>query len=99
VRSQLEGAAVFGASLTLQESITMANGAVTQSNFHNHRIIRMPEAPTEVDTTIVPSEALPGGVGEVGVPPFAAALCNAVYAAIGKRVRKLPLRDHDLSWT
>ncbi len=98
VRAQLEGAAVFGASLTLQESITMANGAVRQSNFHNHRIIRMPDAPTEVDTHIVPSEALPGGVGETGVPPFAAALCNAVFAATGKRVRKLPLWDHDLSW-
>jgi isoquinoline 1-oxidoreductase beta subunit len=99
VRAQLEGAAVFGASLTLHESITMANGAVRQSNFHNHRIIRMPDAPTEVDTHIVPSEALPGGVGETGVPPFAAALCNAVFAATGKRVRKLPLRDHDLSWS
>lgn len=45
------------------------------------------------------SEALPGGVGEVGVPPFAAALCNAVFSATGKRVRKLPLMDHDLSWS
>jgi isoquinoline 1-oxidoreductase beta subunit len=99
VRSQLEGAAVFGASLTLAESITMVDGAVRQSNFHNHRIVRMPDAPIEVDTHIVPSEALPGGVGEVGVPAFAAALCNAVFSATGKRVRKLPLRGHDLSWS
>ena len=56
-------------------------------------------APQEVDVHIVPSEARPRGVGEVGVPPFAAALCNAICAATGKRVRKLPLSGHDLSWS
>ena len=99
VRSQLEGAAVFGASLTLSGAVTMKNGAVQQSNFHDHPIARIHEAPREVDVHIVPSEALPGGVGEVGVPPFAAALCNAIFAATGKRVRKLPLSGHNLSWS
>ncbi|MHC5063956.1 MAG: xanthine dehydrogenase family protein molybdopterin-binding subunit [Planctomycetota bacterium] len=99
VRSQLEGAAVFGASLTLSGAVTMRNGAVQQSNFHDHPIARINEAPREVDAHIVPSEALPGGVGEVGVPPFSAALCNAIFAATGKRVRKLPLSGQDLRWS
>lgn len=99
VRSQLEGAAVFGASLTLHGGVTMAGGAVQQNNFHDAPVARMTEAPIHVDTHIVPSESLPGGVGEVGVPPFAAALCNAIYAATGKRIRKLPLKGQDLSWS
>ncbi len=98
VRSQMEGAAAFGASLTLGGAVTMQNGAVQQSNFHDYPIARMDEAPREVDVHIVPSEDLPGGVGEVGVPPFAPAMCNAIYAATGKRVRKLPLSGQDLRW-
>jgi isoquinoline 1-oxidoreductase beta subunit len=91
VRNQFEGAAVFGTSLALFGEITATNGAIDQSNFHNYQITRMNRAPRHVDVHIVKSEAPPAGVGEPGVPPFAPALYNAVFAATGKRVRELPL--------
>jgi isoquinoline 1-oxidoreductase beta subunit len=91
VRYQFEGAAVFGTSLALFGEITATNGAVDQSNFNNYQVTRMNRAPRHVDVHIVASDAPPAGVGEPGVPPFAPALYNAVFAATGKRVRELPL--------
>ncbi len=91
VRNQFEGAAVFGTSLALFGEITATNGVIDQSNFNNYPITRMNRAPRHVDVEIVKSEAPPAGVGEPGVPPFAPALYNAVFAATGKRVRELPL--------
>jgi isoquinoline 1-oxidoreductase subunit beta len=99
VRSQIEGGAIFGASLALFGEISATKGQVTQSNFHDYRVARMNEAPREINVHIVPSEAPPSGVGEPGVPPFAPALCNAIQAATGKRIRSLPLSKHDLSWS
>jgi isoquinoline 1-oxidoreductase subunit beta len=91
VRNQFEGAAVFGTSLALFGEITATNGIIDQSNFNNYQLARMNRAPRHVDVQIVKSEAPPAGVGEPGVPPFAPALYNAVFAATGKRVRELPL--------
>ncbi len=91
VRNQFEGAAVFGTSLALFGEITATNGAIDQSNFNNYQLARMNRAPRHVDVQIVKSEAPPAGVGEPGVPPFAPALYNAVFAATSKRVRELPL--------
>ena len=91
IRNQFEGAAVFGTSLALFGEITATNGAINQSNFDNYQITRMNRAPRHVAVEIVKSDAPPAGVGEPGVPPFAPALCNAVFAATGKRVRELPL--------
>jgi isoquinoline 1-oxidoreductase beta subunit len=91
VRNQFEGAAVFGTSLALFGEITAKNGAINQTNFHNYPLTRMNRAPRHIDVKIVQSEAPPAGVGEPGVPPFAPALYNAVFAATGKRVRELPL--------
>jgi isoquinoline 1-oxidoreductase beta subunit len=91
IRNQFEGAAVFGTSLALFGEITATNGVIDQSNFHNFQLARMNRAPRHVDVQIVKSEAPPAGVGEPGVPPFAPALYNAVFAATGKRVRELPL--------
>ncbi len=91
VRSQFEGAAVFGTSLARTGEITATNGVIDQSNFHDYPLARMNDAPRHVDVHIVESTAAPAGVGEPGVPPFAPALCNAIYAATGKRVRELPL--------
>jgi len=91
IRNQFEGAAVFGASLALFGEITATNGIIDQSNFHNYQIARMNRAPRHIDVHIVESKAPPAGVGEPGVPPFAPALYNAVFAATGKRVRELPL--------
>jgi len=91
VRSQFQGAAVFGTSIARTGAITATNGVIDQSNFHNYPVARMNDAPRQVDVHIVDSMAAPAGVGEPGVPPFVPALCNAVYAATGKRVRELPL--------
>ncbi len=91
VRSQFEGAAVFGTSIARTGEITATNGVIDQSNFHNYPVARMNDAPVHVDVQIVESSAPPAGVGEPGVPPFVPALCNAIYAATGKRVRELPL--------
>ena len=91
VRNQFEGAAVFGTSLALFSEITATNGVIDQSNFDSYQVTRMGRAPRKIDVHIVASDAPPAGVGEPGVPPFAPALCNAVFAATGKRVRELPL--------
>jgi isoquinoline 1-oxidoreductase subunit beta len=91
VRQQFEGAAVFGTSLTRSGEITATNGAIDQSNFSDYPVARMNDAPYHVDVHIVESTAPPAGVGEPGVPPIAPAICNAIFAATGKRVRELPL--------
>ncbi len=91
VRSQFQGAAVFGTSLARTGEITATNGVIDQSNFSDYPVARMNDAPVQVDVHIVESQAPPAGVGEPGVPPFVPALCNAIYAATGKRVRELPL--------
>jgi isoquinoline 1-oxidoreductase beta subunit len=90
-RNQFEGAAVFGTSLARFGEITATNGVIDQSNFDTYPVSRMNEAPYQTNVYIVESSAPPAGVGEPGVPPFAPALCNAIFAATGKRVRELPL--------
>jgi len=91
VRSQFEGAAVFGATLALMGEITATGGKIDQGNFNNYPVLRMNEAPLETHVYIVESDAPPAGVGEPGVPPFAPALCNAIFKVTGKRIRELPI--------
>lgn len=91
VRSQLEGAVIFGLSLGLYGAITMKAGATEQSNFHDFRLMRIAEAPRTIHVDVIASEGPPGGVGEPGVPPVAPALANAVFALTGTRVRDLPI--------
>lgn len=76
--------------------ITAANGAITQSNFNDYPVARINEAPIETRVHLIQSDAPPAGVGEPGVPPTVPAICNAVFAATGKRVRDLPLRKHKI---
>ena len=97
VRSQFQGAAVFGTSLARTGEITATNGVIDQSNFHDYPVARMNDAPVHVDVQIVESTAPPAGVGEPGVPPFVPAMCNAIYAATGKRIRELPLTKNGLT--
>jgi len=97
VRAQFEGAAIFGTSIALMGEITAKNGVVDQTNFHNYPVSRITDAPMEINVHIVPSKELPAGVGEPGVPPVAPAICNALFAATGKRVRELPLKGHRLA--
>jgi isoquinoline 1-oxidoreductase beta subunit len=95
IRKQIEGACVMGMALATRSAITYRDGRVQQSNFHDYQVTRMPDAPREVRVHILPQgpEVPPGGVGEPGVPPFAPALCNAIFAATGKRIRTLPIGD------
>jgi isoquinoline 1-oxidoreductase subunit beta len=97
VIAQMEGSAVFGTSLALSGEITAEHGRVLQNNFDGFPIARMHEAPRNIQVEIVPSTEPPSGVGETGVPPFAPALANAVFAATDKRIRTLPFSHHDLS--
>jgi len=92
VRSQFEGAAVFGTSVALMGEITAAGGRIQQSNFDRYPVARMNEAPLETHVHIITSDAAPAGVGEPGVPPIAPAICNAIFAATGKRIRELPVK-------
>ena len=93
VRSQMEGAGIYGMSLALHGEITAKDGAIRQRNFDSYPVIRMSEAPRAINVRVMPSTARPGGVGEPGVPPVAPAICNAIFAATGKRVRELPIRN------
>ena len=97
VHSQLEGAGIFGMSLALHGELTTKDGGVVEGNFDSYPMIRMSEAPAKIHTHIVASDAPPGGVGEPGVPPIAPAIVNAYFAASGKRVRELPLRNAGLT--
>jgi isoquinoline 1-oxidoreductase beta subunit len=91
VTAQLEGAVAFALSAALFEAITLERGRIRQASFEDYRLLVMREMPA-VDVHILPSREPPGGVGEPGVPPLAAAVANALCAASGKRVRKLPLQ-------
>jgi isoquinoline 1-oxidoreductase beta subunit len=94
IRSQLEGAVVMGVSLATLGEITFKNGRAEQSNFHTYPLTRIAHSPREIRVHLVPASdwATPlGGVGEPGLPPIAPALCNAIFAATGKRIRQLPI--------
>jgi isoquinoline 1-oxidoreductase subunit beta len=95
IELQTESAVVFALSAALYGEITIQEGRVEQSNFHDYRMLRIPDVP-RVETVILASGGFWGGVGETPVPPLAPALCNAIFAATGKRIRTLPIRNHDL---
>ena len=99
VHAQVEGAAIMGTSQARYGEITFKNGRAVQANYDDYKVARMSDSPKEILVDIVNSTAAPAGVGETGVGSFAPALCNAVYAATGKRIRDLPLKNHDLSWS
>ena len=91
VRSQTEGAIIFGLSAAMKNEITIKNGAVEQTNFDGFEPLRINEAPP-IEVYIVPSHQAPSGMGEPGLPPIAPALANAIFAASGQRLRRLPLQ-------
>jgi isoquinoline 1-oxidoreductase beta subunit len=91
VRAQMEGATIMGIGNTLYGEITFKEGHPVQSNYTDYQVARIDAAPREMGVYILPSTHLPGGVGEPGVPPVAPALCNAIFAATGRRIRSLPV--------
>jgi isoquinoline 1-oxidoreductase beta subunit len=93
---QIEGGIIYGLSATLKGEITIARGRVEQSNFNTHDMLRMDEAPS-VDVHLVPSTERPTGAGEASNPAIVPAVVNAIFAATGKRIRKLPVRAADLA--
>ena len=95
VELQTESAIVFGLTAALYGEITITDGQVKQANFHDYPMLRLAEMP-RVETVIVPGNGW-GGVGETAVPPVAPALCNAIFAATGKRIRSLPLKNRELA--
>jgi isoquinoline 1-oxidoreductase beta subunit len=95
-KAQFEGAAVFGTSVARSGEITAKAGVIEQSNFDSYPVARINEAPYQTNVYLVESDAPPAGVGEPGVPPFIPALCNAIYAATGKRIRELPISRTNL---
>ena len=90
VEQQIRSAIVFGLSAALKGELTIDAGRIQQANFNQYDVARMDETPV-VDVQIVASEESPGGMGEAGVPPIAPAVCNAIFAATGKRIRRLPI--------
>jgi isoquinoline 1-oxidoreductase beta subunit len=91
VEAQMEGGCLYGLSNALYGEITARNGAIEQENFPSWRLMKMSESPKHFEVKIMESDAPPGGVGEPPTPPAAPALTNAIYAATGKRIRRLPI--------
>ena len=96
IRAQIEGGIVYGLTAALKGEITIANGRVEQANFNDYDVVRINESP-QIEVHIVESNDGPGGIGEPGTPPIAPAVCNAIFAATGKPVRRLPIRPADLA--
>jgi len=98
VRAQMEGGIIFGITAVLYGQITLENGRVQQSNFHNYQMLRINQAPL-VEVYLVASGESPGGIGEPGTAALAPAVLNAIHAATGKRLRKLPVDTAQLAST
>ena len=95
VRAQVEGGVGFALTAALYGGITLKDGLVEQSNFHDQQLLRINQMP-RVEVHILPSAEKPTGIGEPGVPPLAPAVANAIASATGKRVRKLPIQTDAL---
>ena len=91
LKNQIEGGIIFALSAALQGEITVEAGAIVQKNFDTYEPLRYNQTP-EIQIYIDENDEAPGGMGEPAVPCIAPALCNAIYAATGKRIRKLPLK-------
>ena len=96
IRAQIQGSIIFGMGATLNSEMTVKNGRVNESNFDDYPVVRFDESP-QIKVFILKNNEKPGGVGEPGLPPIAPAIANAVFAASGKRIRKLPILPKDLS--
>jgi isoquinoline 1-oxidoreductase beta subunit len=97
--NQVQGSVIDALSTLMYPSLAIERGRIVQGNFHEYPLIRMPEVPPKVEVHFVKTPFPVTGLGEPAFPPLAPAVCNAIFAATGKRVRQLPLSKTDLSWT
>lgn len=95
VKAMIEGSINYALTPRLCGEISVKEAAVEQSNFHDFHVLRIGNAPA-IEVVIIPSSDPPSGMGEPGVPPLAPALANAIFAATGKRIRRLPVHPEDL---
>lgn len=97
--NQVEGSVIDGLSTLMGPALDIDKGRIVQSNFHEYPLLRMPDTPTRIETHFLKTDYPVTGLGEPVFPPLAPAVCNAIFAATGKRVRELPLSKADLSWS
>jgi isoquinoline 1-oxidoreductase subunit beta len=97
--NQVQGAMHDGLSVAWRQEIVIDKGCVQQNNFNDYQLLRINDAPRSVEVHFIQTGEHPSGLGEPALPPTAPAVCNAIFAATGKRIRSLPIAQHDLSWT
>ena len=97
--NQVQGSVIDGLSTLMYPALDVQNGRIVQSNFHDYQLLRMPETPANIEMHFLKTDYPVTGLGEPVLPPLAPAVCNAIFAATGKRVRELPLSKTDLSWS